>query len=192
MNGRLIERQQHRQGQAGRLRQQHADAGDAAVDEVAREQESLEPHPGREDAEDDERRGEKPAQQSPHGQGWIVVNVPAKGSVGDVARALRLASLAQSIRRDMWRAVVDRPAWTRRRRAMSERAFQASRMVRKRGFEPPLDCSNQLLRLARLPFRHFRTWAEICRGQERSVYRKPPRPVESARTVLISSVRLVI
>jgi hypothetical protein len=29
--------------------------------------------------------------------------------------------------------------------------------VRKGGFEPPLDCSNQLLRLARLPFRHFRS-----------------------------------
>jgi hypothetical protein len=29
-------------------------------------------------------------------------------------------------------------------------------LVRKRGFEPPLGCPNQLLRLARLPFRHFR------------------------------------
>jgi hypothetical protein len=33
------------------------------------------------------------------------------------------------------------------------------RLVRKRGFEPRPDCSDQLLRLARLPFRHFRKWA---------------------------------
>ena len=38
-------------------------------------------------------------------------------------------------------------------------------MVRKRGFEPPLDCSNWLLRLARLPFRHFRTVVSLA-GQE--------------------------
>src|SRR3954452_16389025 len=34
-------------------------------------------------------------------------------------------------------------------------------MVRKRGFEPPLGCPNQLLRLARLPFRHFRMLQQI-------------------------------
>ena len=34
-------------------------------------------------------------------------------------------------------------------------------LVRKRGFEPPLGCPNQLLRLARLPFRHFRVLQQI-------------------------------
>src|SRR5436309_9192487 len=42
-------------------------------------------------------------------------------------------------------------------------------MERKWEFEPPLDCSNKLLRLARLPFRHFRS-GEKLRGPERSVY----------------------
>src|SRR5262252_7918956 len=34
-------------------------------------------------------------------------------------------------------------------------------MVRKRGFEPRPPCEDQLLRLARLPFRHFRTGESI-------------------------------
>ena len=36
-------------------------------------------------------------------------------------------------------------------------------MVRKRGFEPPPSEEDQPLKLARLPFRHFRTWGLLDR-----------------------------
>ena len=46
---------------------------------------------------------------------------------------------------------------------------QASRMVRKGGFEPPRSCDRQPLKLVRLPFRHFRvarveTYPGCCGG----------------------------
>ena len=44
------DRQPHRQRQRRRLGQEHRDAGDAAVDEMAGHQEPLETHAGREDA----------------------------------------------------------------------------------------------------------------------------------------------
>ena len=47
---------QDRERQAEHLGQEHRDAGHAAVDEVARQQEPLQPHPRREDAQDDRAR----------------------------------------------------------------------------------------------------------------------------------------
>jgi hypothetical protein len=46
--------------------------------------------------------------------------------------------------------------------------------LRKRGFEPPLGCPNQLLRLARLPFRHFRSVGRMSRGRNPQYSRTIP------------------
>mgnify|MGYP003694752525 CR=1 FL=1 len=54
-NGRLIGGQQDWQWRARDSRQQHRHAGDAAVDEAAREEESSDPHRRRENAECDEQ-----------------------------------------------------------------------------------------------------------------------------------------
>src|SRR5262249_17297246 len=64
-----------------------------------------------------------------------------------------------------------RPASMARNRAERRRYIpfrRALSMVRKGGFEPPLDSSNYLLRLARLPFRHFREWT-FCAGELLSI-----------------------
>lgn len=48
------QRQQHGQRQSGGLGQQLRDSGDTAVDEVARQQKSLQAHAGQKDPQDDE------------------------------------------------------------------------------------------------------------------------------------------
>ncbi len=63
---RVDDRQPDRERPRRQLRQQHRHAGDAAVDEVARQQEPLQPHRGGEDAEENQQDIESFARHRPH------------------------------------------------------------------------------------------------------------------------------